>query len=54
MEKELEKLIEYFEQQLRLQRSNEIKYTAEDAYIDVIDVCKNVLKSLSQPDVIKS
>ncbi len=47
----LSKLIEYFEQQLRLQRSSEIKYTTEDALVDAIDVCKNIVKNLSRmPD----
>ena len=46
----IEKLINYFEQQLRLQRSSEIKYTGEEAYFDAVDVCKNALKSdISQP-----
>lgn len=53
MENSLEKLIEYFEQQLNLQRSSEIKYTGEEAYFDAVDVCKNALKSLRQTPVIK-
>lgn len=34
-------LIEYFEQQLRLHRSSEIKYTTEEALVDAISVCNN-------------
>jgi len=48
MEDTLEKLLEYFEQQLNLQRSGEIKYTGEEAYFDAVDVCKNELKSFHQ------
>lgn len=54
MENTLEKLIEYFEQQLKMQRESQIKYTGEEAYFDAVDVCKNALKALSQPPVIKS
>ncbi len=39
------KLKEYFEQQLSLQRSSEIKYTGEEAYFDAVDVCNNTLKN---------
>lgn len=46
MEDTLEKLIEYFEQQLKLQRESKIKYTGEEAYFDSVDVCKNALKAL--------
>lgn len=41
----IEILIEYFEQQLRLQRESKIKYTGEEAYFDALDVCKNTLKA---------
>jgi NTP pyrophosphatase (non-canonical NTP hydrolase) len=41
----IQKLIEYFEQQLSLQRSSEIKYTTEEALVDAIDVCKNAQKT---------
>lgn len=54
MENTLEKLIEYFEQQLRSQRESDIKYTGEEAYFDSVDVCKNALKALRQPTVIGS
>ena len=37
----IQELIEYFEQQLRLQCSGEIKYTTEEALLDAIEVCKN-------------
>jgi len=37
-------LVNYFEQQLRLQRSSEIKYTTEEALIDAISVCKNAIE----------
>lgn len=35
-------LLEYFEQQLSLQRESHIKYTGEEALVDAIDVCKNI------------
>lgn len=44
VESVIEKLIVYFEQQLSLQRSSEIKYTGEEAYFDAVDVCKNAIK----------
>lgn len=47
MEKEktaIQELKEYFEQQLRLQRNSKIKYTAEEALVDAIEVCQNSIK----------
>jgi hypothetical protein len=41
----IQELIEYFEQQLRLQRSSEFKYTTEEALVDAIQVCKNAQKT---------
>ena len=38
------KLIEYFEQQLRIQRTSNIKYSTEEALLDAVDVCKNAIK----------
>lgn len=40
----IQKLIEYFQQQLDLQKTSEIKYTTEEAFVDAIDICKNSLK----------
>jgi len=37
----VQELKEYFEQQLRLQISSKIKYTAEEALLDAIQVCEN-------------
>ncbi len=44
-------LIEYFEQQLRLQRSSEIKYTTEEALVDAIDVCKNTQRTIEKKQI---
>jgi len=38
------KLLEYFEQQLRIQRTSNIKYSTEEALLDAVDVCKNAIK----------
>ena len=40
----ISELIEYFEQQLRLHRSSEIKYTTEEAWCDAIGICNNSIK----------
>jgi hypothetical protein len=37
----IQELKEYFEQQLRLYRNSEIKYTTEEALVDAIQVCQN-------------
>lgn len=37
----IQELKEYFEQQLRLHRNSEIKYTTEEALVDAIQVCQN-------------
>lgn len=50
----LKELIEYFEQQLRLQRSSEIKYTTEEALVDVIQVCKNAQKTKEKEQLINA
>lgn len=42
---EVEKLKSYFEQQLRLQRFSSMKWNTEQAYIDAIEVCDNMLKT---------
>ena len=44
MKTAMHKLIEYFEQQLSLQKNSQIKYTGGEAYFDALDVCKNALK----------
>lgn len=41
----VKELLEYFEQQLRLHRSSEIKYTTEEAWVDAINIYKNALKT---------
>jgi hypothetical protein len=50
----VEHLIEYFEQQLRLQRESKIKYTAEEAYIDALDVCKNAYNTKEKQQIIEA
>lgn len=40
----LAKLVEYFEQQLRIAKERKIKYKEEDALSDAIDVCKRAIK----------
>ena len=47
----IQELIEYFEQQLRLQRSSEIKYTTEEALVDAIQVCKNAQKTKEKEQI---
>ena len=43
-------LLAYFEQQLRLVQSKELKYTSEEAYNDAADVCKNIINNKSEED----
>ena len=47
-------LIEYFEQQLSLHRSSEIKYTTEEALVDAIQICKNALKTKEKSQIINT
>lgn len=44
----LQKLIDYFSQQLSMQVKGEIKYSGSEAYEDAMEVCQNLLKSLNQ------
>ncbi len=37
-------LMEYFSQQLRLQRDSKFKHTTEEALVDAIDVCRNAIE----------
>jgi len=40
----MSKMVEYFEQQLSIQRTSNIKYSTEEALLDAVDVCKNAIK----------
>ena len=40
----ISKLINYFEQELRLHKTGEYKFTVEEKLFDAIEVCKNAIK----------
>lgn len=48
----IQELKEYFEQQLRLQRRSEIKYTTEEALVDAIEVCRNAITTKEKQQLI--
>jgi hypothetical protein len=50
----ISELIEYFTQQLSLQRTSNIKYTTEEALLDVIDVCKNAARTKEKEQLAKA
>lgn len=47
----IQELVEYFGQQLRLQRSSEIKYTTEEALVDAIQVCQNTIRTKEKEQI---
>lgn len=47
----LQELIEYFEQQLALQRESNIKYTGEEAFFDALDICKNAYSTKEKQQI---
>jgi hypothetical protein len=49
----LENLKEYFEQQLSLHSSGEIKYTTEEVLIDAIQVCHNAKETKEREQIEK-
>jgi hypothetical protein len=48
----IQELKEYFEQQLRIQRSSEIKYTTEETLVDAIQVCQNAINTKEKEQLI--
>ena len=48
----IQELKEYFEQQLRLQRNSEIKYTTEEALVDAIQLCQNAINTKEKEQLI--
>jgi len=44
----------YFEQQLRIHLSNEIKYTTEKALLDAIEICENCINTKEKQQIIEA
>lgn len=42
----------YFEQQLSIHLSNEIKYTTKEALLDVIQICENCINTKEKQQII--
>jgi hypothetical protein len=47
----IQELKEYFEQQLRLHKKGEIKFTTEKAFLDAIQICQNAYNTKEKKQI---